>query len=66
MSGNVGAVKYFVAVVFAVVCLWLIGAIKLPDPGLRRRLGWNERFSGAESYAYGALMMLAGFAVIQA
>jgi len=44
---HVGAVQYVVAVASAVVCLWLIGAIKLPDPGVRRRLGWNERFSGA-------------------
>jgi len=44
---HVGAVQYVVAVASAVVCLWLIGVIKLQDPGVRRRLGWNERFSGA-------------------
>ena len=34
-----GAVKYFVAVVFAVVCLWLIGTIKLPGPGCEAQAG---------------------------
>jgi cytochrome c-type biogenesis protein len=42
MLGDVGALKYVVAVVFAVVGLWLVGVIRLPDPALRR----NDRLQG--------------------
>lgn len=36
MLGDVGALKYVVAVLFAVVGLWLIGVIRLPDLAMRR------------------------------
>jgi cytochrome c-type biogenesis protein len=42
MLGDVGALKYVVAVVFAVVGLWLIGVIRLPELGIRR----NDRLQG--------------------
>jgi cytochrome c-type biogenesis protein len=42
MLGDVGPLKYVVAVVFAVVGLWLIGAIRLPDMTLKR----NDRLQG--------------------
>ena len=35
MLGDVGALKYVVAAVFAVVGLWLIGVIRVPDLAVR-------------------------------
>ncbi|MGD0725288.1 MAG: cytochrome c biogenesis protein CcdA [Spirochaetia bacterium] len=42
MLGDVGALKYVVAAVFAVVGLWLIGIIRLPQLTMRR----NDRLRG--------------------
>jgi cytochrome c-type biogenesis protein len=42
MLGDVGVLKYVVAAVFAVVGLWLIGVIRLPDPAVRR----SDRLKG--------------------
>ena len=42
MLGDVGALKYVVAAVFAVVGLWLMGIIRLPEMRLKR----NDRLRG--------------------
>jgi cytochrome c-type biogenesis protein len=42
MLGDVGALKYAVAAVFAAVGLWLIGIIRLPQLTMRR----NDRLQG--------------------
>ena len=59
MLGDVGALKYVVAVVFAVVGLWLIGVIRLPDLTLRR----NDRLQGRGAAGAFGLGLVFGLAL---
>jgi cytochrome c-type biogenesis protein len=59
MMGDVGALKYVVAVVFAVVGLWLIGVIKLPDLTLKR----NNRLQGRGTAGAFGLGLVFGLAL---
>ena len=59
MLGDVGALKYVVAVVFAVVGLWLIGVIRLPDLTLKR----NDRLQGRGTRGAFGLGLVFGLAL---
>ena len=59
MLGDVGALKYVVAGVFAVVGLWLIGVIRLPD----LRMSGNPRLQGRGAAGAFALGLIFGLAL---
>jgi len=59
MLGDVGAMKYVVAVVFAVVGLWLIGIIRLPDLTVRG----NDRLQGRGAAGAFGLGLVFGLAL---
>jgi len=59
MLGDVGALKYVVAVVFAVVGLWLIGVIRLPDMTMRG----NNRLQGRGAAGAFGLGLVFGLAL---
>jgi cytochrome c-type biogenesis protein len=58
MLGDVGALKYVVAVIFAVVGLWLIGVIRLPDLAMKSTARLQGR-GAAGAFALGLLFGLA-------
>jgi len=59
MLGDVGALKYVVAVVFAVVGLWLIGVIRPPDLTMRG----NNRLQGRGAAGAFGLGLVFGLAL---
>ena len=59
MLGDVGALKYVVAFIFAVVGLWLIGLIRLPDLGMKS----TARLQGRGAVGAFALGLLFGLAL---
>ena len=59
MLGDVGALKYVVAVVFAVVGLWLIGVIRLPDLAMKG----NNRLQGRGATGAFGLGLVFGLAL---
>jgi cytochrome c-type biogenesis protein len=59
MLGDVGALKYMVAVVFAVIGLWLIGVIRLPDMTMRG----NNRLQGRGAAGAFGLGLVFGLAL---
>jgi cytochrome c-type biogenesis protein len=59
MLGDVGALKYAVAAVFAVVGLWLVGIIRLPNLTMRR----NDRLQGRGAAGAFGLGLVFGLAL---
>ena len=59
MLGDVGALKYVVAAIFAVVGLWLIGVIRLPDVSMKS----TARLQGRGAVGAFALGLLFGLAL---
>ena len=59
MLGDVGALKYVVAVVFAVVGLWLVGVIRLPNLAMRG----NNRLQGRGAAGAFGLGLVFGLAL---
>ena len=59
MLGDVGALKYVVAAVFAAVGLWLIGIIRLPSLTMRR----NDRLQGRGAAGAFGLGLVFGLAL---
>ncbi len=58
MLGDVGALKYVVAVIFAAVGLWLIGVMRLPDLSTKSTAGLQGR-GATGAFALGLLFGLA-------